>query len=238
MRKKFFASTFALALSLGLIGTGLSPAHAASPQRYISVSGVGTVSVVPDAVRYFAAVSTVGKSNKEALASTSVVVSKVRKALLDNAVAKKDIKTSALTVYPEYSYSQERGSEIIGYRASQSFSVVVRKAEKAGEIIDATVEAAGDLLQVNGISPFLINGASATQEARAAAVADAKARANSYAKLLGLKLGKVVYLIEASAPSYSFPMPIADKVSSENATEIDLGEQEVSVSVTVRWSLN
>jgi uncharacterized protein YggE len=191
--------------------------------------------VTPDAVRFFASVSTLGATNKAALAAATKSADSVREALKANGVAVKDIKTSSLTVYPEYNYNQNV-SELVGYRATQSFTVVIRKADNAGTVIDAVVDAGGDALQINGVAPFLVNGSAATQEARKAAVADAKDRANSYAKLLGTRLGRVLYLTEASAPSYNFPILGVEKAA--DATQIDLGETEVTVTVTVRWSLN
>jgi len=83
----------------------------------------------------------------------------------------------------------------------------------------------------------LANGAAATEKAREAAVADARSRANSYAKYLGASLGRVIYLTEVNAPVYTFPM-VSEKAASADATQIDLGETEVTVTVTVRWSLN
>lgn len=235
--RKLIASISSLALALGFIAYNALPANAADDSRHITVSGVGTSTVTPDAVRFFSSVSVVAKSNKEALSAASSAASAVRAALKGEGIATKDIKTSSLTVYPEYSYTQEKGSELIGYRATQSFNVVIRKADNAGEVIDAAVTAGGDAIQVNGVTPFLINGAAATEKAREAAVADAKARATSYAKYLGASLGKVVYLTEVSAPVYVFPTLGAEKVSAD-ATQIDLGETEVTVTVTVRWSLN
>ena len=122
------------------------------------------------------------------------------KVLSANNIATKDIKTSSLTVYPEYNYTQDKGQVLTGYRATQSFTVVIRKAENAGTVIDAVVAAGNEAVQINGVYPFLSNGAAATEQARAAAVADAKARATSYAKLLGESLGRVIYLTEVSAP--------------------------------------
>jgi len=201
------------------------------------VTGVGTSTVTPDAVRFFASVSVIAKSNKEALASASKSATAVRGALRDNGIATKDIKTSSLTVYPEYNYLQDKGQELIGYRATQSFTVVIRKADNAGAVIDAVVSAGGDAVQINGISPFLSNGAATTEKAREAAVADARARANSYAKYLGVSLGRVISLTEVSAPVYNFPV-MAKGALAEDATQIDLGETEVTVTVTVRWGLN
>jgi uncharacterized protein YggE len=235
--KKIVASLSALVLAVGLFAYNALPASANESTRHITVNGVGSASVTPDAVRFYASVSIVAKSNKEALASASKSASAVRVALKASAIATKDIKTSSLTVYPEYNYSQDKGSELIGYRATQSFTVVVRKAENAGAVIDSVVDAGGDAVQVNGVAPFLSNGAAATEKAREAAVADAKARANSYAKYLGASLGRVIYLTEVSAPVYTFPM-LGEKAAASDGTQIDLGETEVTVNVTVRWSLN
>ena len=235
--RKIIASLSALALALGLVAYSALPANAADNSKHITVTGVGTSTVTPDAVRFFASVSVVAKSNKEALASASKSATAVRGALRDNGIATKDIKTSSLTVYPEYNYTQDRGQELLGYRATQSFTVVIRKADNAGVVIDAAVTAGGDAIQLNGISPFLLNGAAATEKAREAAVADARARANSYAKYLGASLGRVISLTEVNAPVYNFPI-MAKGAAAEDATQIDLGETEVTVTVTVRWGLN
>lgn len=234
--RKVIATISALLLASGFVAYTALPANAAKDSRHLTVNGVGTSTVTPDAVRFFASVSALGKSNKEALASASTSASAVRSALKANDIATKDIKTSSLTVYPEYTYTQEKGQELVGYRATQTFTVVIRKADNAGVVIDAVVSAGGDALQINGISPFLINGAAATEKAREAAVADAKARATSYAKYLGASLGKVIFLTEMSAPVYNFP--VMAKSEAADATQIDLGETEVTVTVTVRWSLN
>ena len=233
--RKIIASVSALALAL--VAYGALPANASESSKHITVSGVGTSTVTPDAVRFFASVSVVAKSNKEALASASKSATAVRGALRDNGIATKDIKTSSLTVYPEYNYSQDKGQELLGYRATQSFTVVIRKADNAGVVIDAVVTAGGDAVQINGVAPFLLNGAAATEKAREAAVADAKARAKSYAKYLGVSLGRVISLTEVNAPVYNFPV-MAKGVTSEDATQIDLGETEVTVTVTVRWGVN
>jgi hypothetical protein len=235
--RKIIASISALVLALGLVAYSALPANAAENSKHITVTGVGTSMVTPDAVRFFASVSVIAKSNKEALASASKSATAVRGALRDNGVAVKDIKTSSLTVYPEYNYSQDKGQQLIGYRATQSFTVVIRKAENAGVVIDAVVSAGGDNVQINGISPFLSNGAAATEQARQAAVADARARANSYAKYLGASLGRVIWLTEVNAPVYNFPI-MAKGAAAEDATQIDLGETEVTVTVNVRWAIN
>lgn len=235
--RKIIASISAFVIAIGLVAYSALPANSSEKVRHITVTGVGTSTVTPDAVRFYAAVSVLSKTNKEALASASKVANSVRSALRSEGVATKDIKTSSLTVYPEYTYTQEKGQELVGYRATQSFTVVIRKAESAGAVIDEVVDAGGDAVQINGVAPFLINGAAATEKARESAVADAKARATSYAKYLGVSLGQVIYLTEVNAPVYNFPI-MAKGAAAEDSTQIDLGETEVTVTVTVRWGLN
>jgi uncharacterized protein YggE len=208
-----------------------------SATRYITVNAEGTVKVVPDAVKIMAQVSVVDGTNAGALSKANTSSSAVRKALAANKISTKDFATTSLSVYPEYNYTQDKGSVQIGYRASQSFTITVRNAANAGAVVDAIVNAGGDNLQLQGVSPFVLDNSKATSAARSAAVANARAKAASYAKLLGVKLGKVNYLVESSS---SVPMPIygVAKASADEATTIDLGTQDITVSISVQWSIS
>jgi uncharacterized protein YggE len=233
------ASIITVSVVAGVIALAL-PANSAgtSTDRYITLTGVGTISVVPDAVRFNATVSVLGSTNAAALSSASKSAAGVRAALKDKGIAVKDIRSANISVYPEYTWTQEAGTKITGYRASQTFDVLIRKASDAGSIIEAVVNAGGDNVQLGGVMPTTLNPAVATEEARAAAVANAKSKATSYAKLLGTSLGKVISLEEQSSPVYSSPFPMAKAGVAADAVEIDLGEQDVTVTITVRWALN
>lgn len=232
--KRIGVITLAAALVGGVI---LAPASmAATTSRYLSLSADGTVKVTPDAVRINATVTSVGGTSKEALAATAASASAVRTTFLANGIAARDIATQSVTIYPEYKYTQDGGSVLIGYRASQNFVVVVRKASTAGIIVDAIVAAGGDNLQLNGVTPFVLDSSKATASARTIAVKNAKAKAASYASLLGVKLGKVNHLIENSSPS-SYPPIMSVSKDSAGSTEIDLGLQDVTVSISVQWAL-
>ena len=222
-----------VALAIPATGTGTID------NRFITVTGVGTISIVPDAIRFSATVSTVGTTNAAALSSASKSAAAVRATLKDAGIATKDIRSANISVYPEYNWTQETGTKITGYRASQSFDVLVRTSSKAGTIIEAVVKAGGDSVQLGGVIPTTLNPTLATEEARAVAVANAKSKASSYAKLLGTSIGKVLSLEEQSSPVYSSPFPMAKAGAADAAAvEIDLGEQDVTVTITVRWALN
>ena len=230
-------TTTVLSVAIALIGAaGLSAPANAADTRYITISATGSTNVVPDAVRIQASVSVIGKTSKEALTTASTTASAVRKALTANKIATKDVATQSVSVYPEYTYPANGTPVLTGYRATQSFDITVRAASTAGAVVDAIVAAGGDNLQVNSASPFILDNDKATETARAAAVTRAKAKAASYAKLLGVKLGKVIYLDETSTPTPDPVFGVSAK-ADDAATQIDLGEQKVSVSVTVRWSI-
>jgi uncharacterized protein YggE len=237
MKLNRIRATVAVVLALTLIsGVGLARPATAADTRYITISATGTTAVVPNAVRINATVSVLGTTSKGALSTASTTSSAVRSALTANKVATKDIASQSITVYPEYSYPASGTPTLYGYRATQSFDITIRSATTAGAVVDAIVEAGRDNLQVNGVSPFVLSREKVTETARIAAVKKAKAKAASYAKLLGVKLGRVIYLDETSTPT-AYPIYTATAKAGSAETLVDLGEQKVSVSVTVRWSI-
>jgi len=225
-------------LMLSLAGLSLSPATAATDTsaKGITVSATGTVKVTPDTVRLSATISSLAATNKEALAKANESASTFRTVLLAAKIATKDIKTQSFSVSPEYNYTQDKGQVLLGYRASQSSEVIIRDEKNAGPIIDAIIVASGDGLVINSVSPFVLETTKATTAARAAAVKTAKTKASAYAKLLGIRLGKVAYLNENSSPVYTGPVYAMAK-DSVAATQIDLGQQEITVTVEVRWNI-
>jgi uncharacterized protein YggE len=226
-----------LALSLAMIAFGgLQSGVAQAADRYIAVSASGTVKVKPDTVRLNATVSVVNATNKDALAGASASAAKVRAALLANGITAQYIKSTSLTVFPEYNYTADKGSVLTGYRASQSFEIIIRNAANAGVIVDAVVASTDNSLSIDGVTPFVYDNTIASQSARTAAVKSAKSKALSYAKLLGVSLGKIVSLEESTA-SNPYPVMMAMAKSDAGATQIDLGQQDLTISITTRWAL-
>lgn len=234
--RKLIAASAILLVMVAPVAMPFTLASAQAAGRYITVNAEGTVKVVPDAVKIMAQVTVVDGTNAGALAKANTASAAVRKAITSNGVSTKDIATTSLTAYPEYNYTQEKGSVQVGYRATQSFSIVVKNASNAGGVIDAVAAAGGDYLQLQGVSPFVLDSSKATESARAAAVKKAKSKAASYVKLLGVKLGKVNYITEGGA-TYQPPIYGVAKAAADTETVIDLGTQDVSVSITVQWAL-
>jgi uncharacterized protein YggE len=217
-----------------LSAAGFTSAQAAD--RYINVSATGSVKVTPDTVRINTTVTNVGATSAAAQSTVATSASALRKALASNGVVTQYIKSANLTIYPEYNYTADKGSVLLGYRASQTFEIIVRNAKNAGTVVDAIVAATGENMTLDGVTPYVFDNTTATNAARTDAVTRAKAKAAHYAKLLGVTLSTVTSLDETTAPS-PYPIMMATAKMDSGASQIDLGQQDVSVSVAVRWSI-
>jgi uncharacterized protein YggE len=105
-------------------------------------------------------------------------------------------------------------------------------------VIDAIVTKGGANVSINSTYPIVDDATAGAEAAREDAVKKARAKAEAYAALLGVELGDLVYLTEVSAPTNIVVGAKSDAMAESAATVIDLGTQEVSVTVEVRWRID
>ncbi len=160
----------------------------------ITVQATGVADVVPDAVQVSLSVSVVAEANDVALSQVAATAEVVRSTLEQLGIDAADIATQSVSVNPEYGYTEAEGQKIVGYRASQTFDVLVRDASAAGAVVDSLVAAGGANLSINATYPVVNDSTAAAQAARDDAVAKARAKAEEYAELLGVDLGDLVFL--------------------------------------------
>jgi len=206
----------------------------------ITVGGRATVVGTPDTLRLDLSVVATAPTVSDALASANRSAAAVQKSLLDNKVQKKDLQTSGLTIQPEYDYSRNGAPRLKDYQVSESITAKLRDLGRAGDIIGKAVTAGGNAVRVNGISLDLEDTGALVSSARDKAFANAKAKAEQYARAAGRSLGDVVSIAEdATTPS---PNPTPYGLSAASAKDmasipVQLGSQDVSVSVTVVFAL-
>ena len=204
----------------------------------VTVEATGLVKVLPDAVQFNFSVFAIDASSSGALKRANELASQAREALDKANVDKDEIATQSINIYPEYSYSQDGVQNLVGFRATQSFAVTLRDTTSAGKVVDAVVASVGTDLSIDTLAPILIDSKDAAEQARKNAVKIAKDKAEDYADLLGVDLGNVISVREF-ATSGAIPQPWlrADLAVGESSkTVVDLGTQEVSVTVEARWA--
>jgi uncharacterized protein len=254
-RRVVLAIVAVLALiSVYLIGAARSGASTRtadiSPAQSSTIPGVGGTGITvgatadvagtPDTLRLDVSVSATAPTVSEALAKANGSAGAVQKSLLGNGVAKKDVKTSGLSISPSYAYSRSGTPRVTGYEVSESVNAKLRDLSAAGKTIGKAVGAGGNTVRVNGISLDLEDTGALVSEARDTAFADARTKAEQYAKAAGRSLGAVVSIAENVADPSPITMayPSAGVAMTKGAdVPIQPGSQRVSISVTVVYAM-
>jgi uncharacterized protein len=202
----------------------------------ISVTGQGEVTGVPDTLTMTFGVSVLRPTVAEAVNVAADRADAVIGALQAQGVAESDIQTASYSIWPEYNY-RDTGQELIGYRVENSVIAKVRDIENAGSVIDAASAAGGDEARVSGVSFAIEDDTELLQDARAAAWADATAKAEQLATLAGVTLGEPVSISETiSRPPIVYP-DVAFAGAEDAATPIIPGEQAVTVTLSVEFGI-
>lgn len=203
----------------------------------IQVNGQGRVLVRPDKANINLAVETHAKTAKVAREQAAKAMTAVINAVKGLDIADKDIQTSYVSLSPEYA----DGNKIVGYQLSNQMTVVVHDVDKAGTVIDTAVQAGGDATRVQGMSFAVENSTDALAQAREKAYEDAHTKAAQYAKLAGVGLGRAIHISEGSgvpsAPVFYAGERAMMKSMAAVDTPVQVGEQEVAVSVDVEFAI-
>ena len=227
----------ALAVAVPAAAQGQAPVQgAAITGTRLDVVAVGEVMRVPDIARIGAGVVTQAPTATAAIAQNARQMASMRAALKAAGIADRDVQTSTISLQPEYRYIENQSPVLTGYRASNEVNVRFRDIAETGRILDALVAQGAN--QINGPTLGLDKPEEAMNEARAAALTSARARAELYARQLGKRVGRILSISEAGG-FYAPPQPMIQAMARDAAsTKIDPGEQAVSVSLSVSFELN
>lgn len=237
MRRNIFpvlAAVLALSAGPGTTGRALAQ-EAGDTVRRITVVGSAQVDAAPDLATITAGVEARASSAAEALASNATAMSAVVKALSEQEIAPADMQTSQLSVEPVW--ATDSGSDgtppaVVGYSATNLVTVRVRRVDDLGAIIDALGKAGAN--RMFGIGFDLADQTPAFDSARERAVADARHRAELYARAAGVKLGSVMRISESSGGPG--PMMLrAEAMASD--MPVSAGSVTVSAQVEVVFAI-
>lgn len=201
----------------------------------LDVVAEGRTTRIPDVATIRAGVVTQAPAAAAALGDNAQRMSRVIAALKQAGVAPRDIATANISLSPQYKYAENQPPVITGYQASNTVSVRFRDIARSGAILDALVAQGAN--QIDGPSLSLDQPDAALDEARTDAVKRARARAELYARAAGLTVARILSISEAGEPSPGVPSPRYMVAKADSSTPISAGEQDVTVSVSVRFLL-
>lgn len=201
--------------------------------RTISVTGTGTVEAAPDMATLMIGVTTQAETATEALTANSAATEAVIARLTASGIEARDMQTSNLSINPNWTGYDSSSPRISGYVASNMLTVRVRKLETTGTVLDAAVADGANTL--NGLTFGLANPEPAYDEARKAAVADARARAELLAAAAGVALGPVLSISDGGA--MTGPAPMYREAASVAPVPVVGGELGLVANVSITYAI-
>lgn len=223
------ALTLATAMAMPLA----APAWAETAVSTITVTGTGTVQAPPDLATLMIGVTTQGETAAVALSANSEAVEAVIARLTGSGIEARDMQTSNLSINPNWSnFDGSSTPTISGYVATNLLTVRVRELDGLGTVLDAAVADGANTL--NGLTFGLAKPEPALNDARKAAVADARAKAELLVTAAGMKLGRIVTITESGA--WTDPQPMF-RDSAAGAPPVAGGELAMTANVTVQYEM-
>ena len=237
--RNLFTSLLSLPLALGIVTTasaqGMVPPLPADA-TLLSVQAQADAQAAPDIATLSAGVVTQAADGNGAMRQNAEQMTRVLAALKSAGVVERDIQTSGVNLQPQYRYAENQPPAITGYQASNTVNVKLRDVAKMGKVLDALVASGAN--QINGPSFGIDDPEPLYAQARLEALKLAQARADSYAKALGLRVRRIVSLGEGGA---AMPMPVPRmammKAEAMDSTPVAPGQSSVSVSLDVVFEL-
>ena len=202
----------------------------------LDVSAEGAVTRAPDIATLSAGVVTQSATAAAAMAENAKKMAAAISALKRAGVADKDIRTSSLSLQPQYRYADNQPPAVTGYQASNQLTVTFRDIKQAGPILDALV--AQGVNQISGPDFALEHPDAAMDEARMQAMQKARAKADLYAKAAGMTVKRIVAIGEGGGYSPQPPRPMVMMAARmKESTDLQPGEEKIGVTVNVTFEL-
>jgi uncharacterized protein len=203
------------------------------PPAAISVTGEATVSVPPDLAEIDGGVTSEAKTARDASEANNTAMGKVLQALKGAGIEEKDVQTARLSLQPQSAPNRSGPSAIAGYRASNRVTVRVRDVTRVANVIDTLVGAGAN--EIGGINFVVSQASKLLDEARERAVADARRKAEIYARAAGVTLGAPLSISEEGN---SAPVPYRRMAAGMAASApVAQGEETLQVTVSVSWAI-
>lgn len=204
----------------------------------LDISATGEVSRVPDVAIISAGVVTRATSATQAISQNAARMERVRAALARAGIAERDIQTSSVSLNPDYVYEERQPPRLTGYQASNQLSIRFRDIRNSGRILDALVAEGAN--QINGPSLTIDKPEAALDEARTRALSVGRARAELYARSLGMRVTRLVVVSESQGmrgPEIIVTGARLQTMDAAAKTEIVPGEQQLFVTLQMSFEL-
>ena len=215
-----------------LVGALLALAPARAVERIVTVTGEATVGVAPDTAIIRIGVSSQEKTAREAGEANAKQMTSVLAAIKASGIAERDIQTSRVSLQPQYDPNKAGTPRLTGFQANNQVTVRIRDIDALPAVLDRAIGAGAN--EMSGIEFVVSEQSKLLDQARDDAIADARRKAELYAKAAGAKLGQVVSISEEGVTP---PQPRPMQAMRAGAVPVAPGEQTLRATVSVSYEL-
>ncbi len=222
---------FGLVLFCAFMVAAVQASHAQTANKLpslITVSGDGEVAIVPDLAILRGGVTTTAKTAREASEANAKTMTAVMISIKAGGIADQDVQTSRLSLQLVH----DRDQRITGFQAANQVTVKIRDMGKISDVIDRLVGAGAN--DISSIQFVVSSPSKPLDQAREEAIADARRKAEVYARAANVKLGSAINITEEGSAG---PRPGLMLSAARSSTPVSPGEEIQRVSVTVSYEL-
>lgn len=217
--------------SLALLAGCMAASVASAAERLVTATGEATVAVTPDAAIIRIGVTGSAKTAREASDANAQQMTGVLAAIKDTGIADRDVQTSRLSLQPQYDPNRSGAARLLGFQVTNQLTIKIRDIDKLPGILDRAIGAGAN--EMSGLEFIVSEQSKLLDQARDDAMADARRKAERYAKAAGVKLGHVMSIAEEG----SSPPPRLMQAMRAGAAPIAPGEQTLRAAVTVTYEI-
>lgn len=233
-------------LSVAYVGINFAASYQPYPGRTFNVTGEGEVVAIPDVGRFSFSVLTEGGVDLEKLQKENTDKSNAVIAFLKGkSIDEKDIKSDSYNIYPTYQYYECNlygvcpPAKISGYRVEHFVSVTIRNLDDSGTLLSGVVENGANT--VSNLSFEVDDPSQVENEARIAAIANAKEKAGAIAKAGGFRVGKITSIYTVSPDPYYYGKGGGEMMYAEDtmytSPQLEPGSQKVTITVDITYEI-
>lgn len=200
----------------------------------LAVVGEGKVDVIPDSASVEAGiVVNDAASVEQAQRRINETNNKIVDAMKNLGIRKEDIKTSNYSINPNYDYSTGGRGTINGYNGNVNLSIKVKATEKLDDVVAAATAAGAN--NIYGTNFTVEEPQKYREQARDKAIANARQQAEKLAQSLGIRLGRIVNVVESSptTPPVILERSLAVDGAGGGKADFEPGSQTIISTVTL-----
>lgn len=229
-------------LVVAMAWQGVAAAQTAAPARApttLTLTVEGRATRTPDIAEVSGGVVTNAPTAAAAMAENATKMNAVVNAVRKAGIADRDIQTTGLNLAPQYRYENNQPPVLIGYQATNTVNLRIRKIADTGKLLDTLIGVGAN--QINGPTFKVDDSESALDEARQAAVKTAQERAALYAKATGMSVRRIVTLSEGGGFDPG-PRPMMMRAMAMDSVPaapppVAPGEVSLNINLTVVFEL-